>query len=702
MMAITAHSTAQRDGQETIEEMTVLASRLDKPVSAIPNTVTIIDREQIARGIAINDSLSSVLEQSVPGFGPSLNKMAGRGESLRGRNPLYLIDGVPQHNALRDGQRDGHTIDMDFVERIEVIHGSNSIQGVGATGGVINLVTKSPKEGNSFSQDIKFSLSAPDDFDSDGLHKKLTYTMAGRVDNLAMTLGVAYNDRGLFFDAEGDPVGLYPTQGDIMDSRSQDVFFKTVYELEDQRLQLMINDFELKRNGDFVSVAGDRTTGQLTSTVEGDPRPVVGDPARNHATTVSLDYVHEDFHDWRLITQLYFQDFGGRYEGGYFGGYFRLTSDGPAILDQSEIQSQKLGFKFLASRKDLAVEGLDFTVGLDVSKDKTAQVLVQTNDRPWVPEASLQDVAPFVQLDFTPLDSLQLTAGVRLERAELSVDNYTTIAAANSTFVEGGEPDFQETMINVGAVYKLSDTVSVFTSFNEGFTMPDVGRVLRGINVPGQSVESFLDLTPVITENIEVGMKFDDGSWLLDASVYQSDSDLGSRLNLDDAGIFHVEREKTRIWGLNLSSRWQVTDALRIGANYAYIEGEYDSDGDGSVDTDLDGANIAPNRLNAYVEMALPRGISARLSGSHLFSRSFSGPGISDARRDLIDFDDAYTLFHLNAEWNTNTGDWSLAVQNLLDKQYVTYFSQTETGQRNNSFFAGLGRTFSVAYTKDF
>ena len=33
--------------------------------------------------------------------------------------------------------------------------------------------------------------------------------------------------------------------------------------------------------------------------------------------------------------------------------------------------------------------------------------------------------------------------------------------------------------------------------------MPDVGRVLRAINIPGQSVESFLDLEPVLTENVE-------------------------------------------------------------------------------------------------------------------------------------------------------------------------------------------------------
>ena len=89
----------------------------------------------------IADDLASALSRTVPGFAPSSQKLAGRGETLRGRNPLYLIDGDPQHNAFRDGQRDGHSLVLAFVERIEVISGSNAIEGIGATGGVFNTVT---------------------------------------------------------------------------------------------------------------------------------------------------------------------------------------------------------------------------------------------------------------------------------------------------------------------------------------------------------------------------------------------------------------------------------------------------------------------------------------------------------------------------------------------------------------------------------
>lgn len=51
------------------------------------------------------------------------------GETLRGRSPLFAIDGIPQTAPLRDGSRDGFTIDPFFIDRVELILGSNALQG---------------------------------------------------------------------------------------------------------------------------------------------------------------------------------------------------------------------------------------------------------------------------------------------------------------------------------------------------------------------------------------------------------------------------------------------------------------------------------------------------------------------------------------------------------------------------------------------
>ncbi|WP_340638348.1 TonB-dependent receptor [Salinicola tamaricis] len=50
--------------------------------------------------------------------------------------------------------------------------------------------------------------------------------------------------------------------------------------------------------------------------------------------------------------------------------------------------------------------------------------------------------------------------------------------------VDGGSPDFDETLYNAGVVWRPVKHWSLFTSYSEGFAIPDVGRVLRGIDTP--------------------------------------------------------------------------------------------------------------------------------------------------------------------------------------------------------------------------
>src|SRR3546814_4687514 len=64
-------------------------------------------------------------------------------------------------------------------------------------------------------------------------------------------------------------------------------------------------------------------------------------------------------------------------------------------------------------------------------------------------------------------------------------------------------------------------------------------------------------------------------------------------------GIFDVVRQRVEIEGLevNLAVKLPI-DGLTVSAGYAHIDGRFDADQDGAVDTDLDGANISPDRLN--------------------------------------------------------------------------------------------------------
>ena len=132
--------------QLKIPEVAVTATRTRESISSIPGAVTVITREQIEEQRYMSRGLSDILAQLVPGMAPSTQSLSIFGQGIRGRNVLILIDGVPQSTS-RNSFRELQTIDPYAVERIEVVRGATAIYGDGATGGIINIITKQAGEG---------------------------------------------------------------------------------------------------------------------------------------------------------------------------------------------------------------------------------------------------------------------------------------------------------------------------------------------------------------------------------------------------------------------------------------------------------------------------------------------------------------------------------------------------------------------------
>jgi vitamin B12 transporter len=116
-------------------------------VTGTPETtqqMTVITREEIERRNARD--LASLLEETLD---MSVTRYGGYGNqtelSLRGFDTeriAVLIDGIPA-NSLRSGGFDAGRINLDNVERIEVIYGGSDTRYnvSGALGGVINIIT---------------------------------------------------------------------------------------------------------------------------------------------------------------------------------------------------------------------------------------------------------------------------------------------------------------------------------------------------------------------------------------------------------------------------------------------------------------------------------------------------------------------------------------------------------------------------------
>lgn len=694
-------SASQAHAQESIEveppgnrnntepTVVVTASRTNTTKEDSPQTVRIISEEEIQQQLQLTSDSSQILSNLLPSYSPSRQKMSGSGETLRGRRPLILIDGIPQSNPLRPTGREAHTIDFSMVEQIEVIQGANATNGIGAEGGVINLVTKRPEPG-SFNQHIEAQVTTPTrELDSDTLSYRTTYGVSGNSGNVDYLFSASLEDQGLFLDGNGQAVGVDNTQGDLMDARSFDILGKLAYWFDDdQRLQFTLNHYNIEGHNNYLSVTGDRANGVVTTSERGTPE---GKAPYNRVWTTGLSYDHYDLAGMHLSAQVFYQD----YEA-LFGADNSATFQDPAyapigtFYDQSMADTSKWGTKVTLTREDLLDDRLSLTAGFDTLFDDTEQYLYQS-ERTYVPPVEYTDLSPFLQAELRPAESLLLSAGVRYEYAKLNIDDYQTLYTRNGVDVEGGSPSFNETLYNLGAVWKPVQHWSLFANYSEGFTVPDVGRALRSIQTPGQSVDSIDNLRPIVTDNIETGVRYDDGRLAAELNYYVSSSDFGSRLDERD-GAFFMSRQETEIKGVEAAVGYQFTDQHAGRLSYSRMRGRYDSNDDGNLDASLSGIDVAPDRLVASWSANWTDQLSTYVQANYAFDMTFDEP-----EREF----DGYLLMDAAVGYQLPVGRVNVGVSNLLDEQYVTYYSQSAL-VNDERYFAGRGRTLTLGYRLDF
>lgn len=670
-------------------DMVVSASRTASEKKDSPQVITIITKQQIEQQRQITSDTSQILSNLLPSFSPNRQKMSGSGETLRGRIPLVMIDGIPQSNPLRPTGREMHTIDASMIERIEVIHGANASNGIGAAGGVINLITKRAEPG-AFNQHFGVEASSPtSQLKGDTMGYKTTYGVNGREEYLDYLFSVSYEDQGLYLDGNNRPVGVDNTQGDLMNSRAYDLLGKVGYWLDDdQRIQLSASYYQLKGKNDYLSVTGDRKRGIPTTSVKGTPE---GEAPHNEVWSAALTYDNYNLAGMKLSALAYYQQYEALF-GSALSGSFQDANIAPVgtLYDQSRAFTTKYGTKMALTKDDIWDDYLKVTLGFDTLFDQSKQDLWGTH-RTYVPEIKYTDLSPFVQLEVAPVDSLKLSGGVRYEYARLDIDSYQTIASTNNVTVGGGKPSFDKTLYNLGAVWTPVEPLSLFANYSQGFAMPDVGRVLRGINQPGMSAGTFLNLQPIVTENTEYGFRIDHQPFDFELSYYQSRSKLGSRV--DRVGdVYVTRREKTEIDGFEGTLGYAVNDNHRLKLSYSHMRGRYDSDDNGSLDAKLDGLNVSPDRIIASWSANWTPQWSSFIQANWALSREFD--------QEDKDFS-GYALVDAAVGYKLPRGRVNLAVSNLFNKQYITYYSQSALVEPDR-YFSGRGRTVTLGYNVDF
>lgn len=678
----------------TLDSVVVTATRGSKAIDKIPGAVSVVTRQEMDAQLLVAEDLSRVLATQVPGYAPSRQKLTSFGESMRGRAPLILFDGVPQTNPLRAGAREGYFADPSVIERIEVVSGASAVQGLGATGGIINYISRTPREeGTRHTIDLKYGTQ----FHSDDALWKAGYRLEHKRDRFDALLYAGGTKRGVGVDGDGRRIGIEGTQGDTQDSTATDYFLKLGYDLTDaQRVQVSANQFHIEGDGDWRRVPGSRNLRVTTTAERGAPQ---GEPPRNRVRTLSADWSHADLGGGSANVQLYKQDFAASY-----GADNSATFQDPAIapvgqlIDQSEVVADKTGLRTSWIRPDFLANGLELTMGLDWLSDKSKQRLARTG-RTWVPELDFESYAPFAQLEYERGD-FTVRGGVRREHANLSVDTYRTLAVYGNQEVAGGERSFTQWVKNIGGVWRFAEGWSMFAAYSEGFGLPDVGLVLRAVNRPNQSVANLIALEPVLTDNREAGLTWSGRRGSFTVSAYDSRSELGSQVRVVD-GIGHPTRVPVRVKGVEFAGEWRPHQAWTFNATYASTRGKTAAQQGAPMDLYLGARSQGPDKAVAAVQWQASPAVRLRLQGEHYRSRDINRGRIV-AGANLEEHFEGYTLADFGATWATRYGEFGLGIENLFDRQYIGYYSQANYSGNDRDYFAGQGRTYTISWRRTF
>ena len=591
----------------------ISAARTAEPGLDIPAAKTVIYRQDIedsgARDVAeLLRQVTGVHVSDAIGDGSSANiDMRGFGSTAQS-NVAVMINGRKINPATDTATLYLNTVDLDTVERIEIIEGSaGTLYGNQAVGGLINVITARPDRG------VRRARAG-----------------AGSYDGWELLAGIT--------EPIGDNAGL-SVQAHKRDSDNYRDHNASRLERLDGRLEIDHHagysyiDLQLLR--DYVQTPG----ALLASELAADRRQAVfpNDYLDTDSNVVRLGTRQQLDPHWRLEAELALRDDHRDFVQSFRGF---PGSQSTQDRDSTELTPRLVG-RYGAN---LITLGLDY---LSTNYELVTEFGPQGND---------QDIAAaYAQLTRPLSPGLSLTAGIRHARVDNDIDN-------------GGIPvdiDDSVTVGSLGFVYRPESAWRLFLRVDQNYRF---AKVDEHTNVPfGQPV----GLETQRGTSYETGAEYDANGLRIGVSAFQLR--LRDEISYDASTYTNVNLPSSRRNGLTLSADTGLSDSLRIGAGYGYIDAEIRSGTHAGKRVPL----VPEHQFNLYAEWRPLPNLLLRLDTEYV-GEQFLGADFDNASPPL----DAYTVANLVSHYDL--GDWrfSAKINNLFDQRY------SETGA---SSFAGDG-----------
>jgi len=693
----------------------VTATLTEEEIQDVPRSVTVITREQIEEQSQLTTDLGNILGQTLPGFSPPTFNV-NTTQTLRGRNAQVLIDGVPVTSNFTSFSQFFRTIAPSAIERIEVVRGPSAAFGEGGTGGVINIITRRSGD-EELTATVESRVNSRGDFAADSFGNYLGFNIAGNVSPVDYVLNFSTEGFGDIFDGAGDRV---PNDRFLTNARNINVLGKLGVDIsENQRLQFSVNHFdESSDDPEFISDPSVRDDSDAEKAraipVDFECIDIECNDSRR-TTTLNLNYSNTDIFGSQLRLQGFYRystgfsgdspsedtftgDFPGSTLGLFRTGGFETDSLGGRLEIETPFSET---FNLLWGTDYNSNENSQFTIFLEeeftASGDRVFRDSgIKLDD---TPPYTVDTLGLFAQAQWDITSRWILSGGLRYDNISASVDDYTLITFFDAPVnVEGGTVNADDVVFNIGTVYDLTNELSVFASFAQGFGVPNFGNILRNPPDEFRSFEEDLSLiAPQKVNNYELGVR---GQWQavqFSLAGFFNQSDLGTSFVLNDDGFATVVRAPERVYGMEATVDWQPSDTWQLGGLISWSEGENDIDDDGDFEP-LSSFTIEPIKITAYVENETLPGWRNRLQALFVGGRDRAfEAGVEDFEIE------SYFVLDYISSIDLGPGSLQIGIQNLLDNEYFPVDAQTRASRgRTERLFAAPGRTIGIGYQLEF
>jgi len=216
----------------------------------------------------------------------------------------------------------------------------------------------------------------------------------------------------------------------------------------------------------------------------------------------------------------------------------------------------------LSLKHDFNFWDANIIIGTDIYQGVNDDFNPDDNDYDY---ATTDIYAGFAQIQFSPVENLQITAGVRHESIDLEHRN-STDGIQNSK-------SYSATLPKVGISYDFLDAHRVWFAYGEGFLVPSTGKLWTGSgNNP--------DLNPEEAEHFEIGLRgslpffdreitYDTSYYYQDIKQYVVETDLNGFIDRqENAG-------KVNIQGVETVIEYQPFDFIRLGVTHTYAHNTF-------------------------------------------------------------------------------------------------------------------------------